>query len=260
MAKEARSHFKAVDDCRSSFLKEVKILIQIGGNKKRIENIISSLSKTKRRAKILWKVLNPNFENLLEFIREMKRALSRIDKAYQLFIKKFETAIQFISDTASDCEEYAGKAQVEKDKAISKGTITTIILTGLALLLGAAAGVATAGVATIGIAVATGAATAVVAGAVTAVIGGCATIKIAGCYEDRRQAFNNQLATLNGFRESASKIEGTVKTLHLKVEFLERAVDKIDIQPHSRKKRTLDALCENLSHLHDFCSNVQLSY
>ena len=227
----AYQDLKAAVECALKFVKKVEALIRTGGSlESGTESMVTNLTQTGRRFWILWEIPNPNYEDLLEYLEKIKLALSDVEKAFLFFKESITTAIKSTNEAALECKYCAMKAGQQRDKTKVTGAITS---TGLAVLAGAV-GAALGGPvgAAVGAAAAGG-------------IGGCTTIGIAKHYENQRQAFNNQLAILNGWLESAYLLNDTVTNVHLAATSLAAAVDQIQ-NSWWQRKQTIDTLCHDL--------------
>ena len=237
----AYQDLKSAVECALKFVKKVEALIRAGGSlDSGTDSMITSLSQTGRRFWILWEIPKPNYEDLNEFLEKIESALSDVEDAFLLFKESITTAINSTNKAALECKHCAMKAEEQRDKTKLKGTIAS---TGLAFIAGTVGGVLAGPVG------------AVIGAAAVGGIGGSTTIGIARHYENQRKAFNNQLAILNDWLESANLLNNTVTDVHLATVSLGAAVDQIQSSWWQRKQ-TIDTLCHDLITLNIFFSEI----
>ena len=236
----AYQDLKSAVECAWKFVAKVDALIRAGRSLDSGKySMITSLSQTGRRFRFLWKIPKPNYDGLIEFLEKIKRALSDVEEAFLLFKESITTAIKSTDNAALECKHYAMKAGEDRDKTNVTGTIVS----GLGAIAGAAVGALAGPVG------------AVIGAAAVGGIGAGTTIGMARHYENQRKAFNNQLAILNDWLESANSLENTVTDAHLASISLGAAVDQIQYSWRQRKE-TLDTICHDLKTLATFFSEI----
>ena len=237
----AYQDLKSAVECALKFVKKVEALIRAGGSlDSGTDSMIISLSQTGRRFWILWEIPNPNYEDLIAFREKIRRALSDVEDAFLLFKESITTAIKSTNKAALECKHCAMKAGEQRDKTTVTGAIAS---TGLAVIAGAVGGVLAGPVGAVAGAAAVGG------------IGGGTTIGIARHYENQRKAFNNQLAILKDWLESANLLNNSVTDVRLATVSLGAAVDQIQYS-WWQSKQTIDTLCHDLITLNTFLSEI----
>lgn len=212
-----RNAYKNLKDAAQKLLKvvdEADYIVQIGGDKKRLNSIKKSLNlrSLHRRQLRGQQSSSPDHNSLVILTDQLKSAIGRVEQAYQEFKEAIQLAVKATTDAASEAKSSEIEARHGKETIKMKGFWTTGFFAaatgiGLSFLAGPLVG---ATVATM--VVATGAG---------------ATYSINQSYAQLQDKFKKQLLLLNEWTKCADEMEDKVDDLHRAVEVLSVVVDDL---------------------------------
>ena len=243
--KRVRNAYKSLKDAAQKLLKvvdEADYIVQIGGDKKRLNSIKKSLNlrSLHRRQLLSQQSSSPDHNSLVIFTDQLKSAIARVEQAYQEFKEAILAAVKATTDAASEAKSSELKARHGREAIKRKGLWSTCFLA-------AAAG--------IGLSFLAGPLVGATAATMVAAAGAGTTYSFNQSYAQLQDKYKKQLSLLNEWTKCADEMEDKVDDLHRVVEVLSVVVDDLKYNEPKMTEFSFSMLQKSFTDIDQTCES-----